>query len=283
MLLRRQYRYRARALVMGVVLAAALDSGAAANGPSAVKAVVVQEKDRTALILADASTTADREKRRTITVTEGTYREISRPPADKYQEREMIGLTSAAIIRPVKDKKLALALVAGKARPGRVSVHGGRPPVFNSSPVMLAATSGDAPVEWVVLADTLPSPGRAADKVTVQSGDPDPGWHYAVEMIYMPMASMTLRAALSMARLQTAFDSRESSADWEWSRIGMTIGLGLRPADGVAVDVDYARVMLGANPGQNPKDDPTSHTVTPSKIGGATEEDLISVSLSIQF
>lgn len=197
-----------------------------------------------------------------------------------------VRLTSATIIRPLKDKKFALALVVGATLQGPYDTHDAGPSIFKGSPSIFATASQDEAIQWVVVPGLKLTREESDANSAVKSGNPETAndeatLRYAVEMAFVPMASLAMRAALFGDREAEAFDSGDLSRSLEYSRIGVSIGLDFRPKEGVMLDIDFARVMHG---GESRQLSGAPSAFEPTETNrGFDAGDIVSANLSIQF
>ncbi len=290
MTLCRWNRHMALVFILGMTTIAALGSGAALAGPPAgVDASLqgdgtVPDEGGAPLILADASGTV--QGNRWSPWSPSIVAEMVRPPGEKDGATVATGLTSATIIRPLKDKQFALAFVVGTPTTSQSHTIGARPSVFKQAYSNIAAPYRSETIKWVVLVDMVLTGrgGSVREFMNIENTEgrhDETSWHYSVEMVFVPLASLAVRAALSVDPEEEVFDTGELTQVLERSRIGVSIGLDFRPKDGVSLDIDYAKVMNARDAFQSPWVAPASDPE--SYQGSSAGEDVISASLSIQF
>ncbi len=160
------------------------------------------------------------------------------------------GLASAAVIRPLKEKSLALALVVRSPVPGAPSAATFGGSVFKATSSLNASTSATDAFQWVVLTESWPNltPQSRPNSKTATDLDATldkDAWQYSMEVVYIPLASLSLHAAFSVAPEADSFDAVEPAGREPSSHVGVSIGLDYRPTERVVLDFDYARVMPG--------------------------------------
>ena len=273
MIARRFNPYRTFLFLLGMALTTAFWSGSVIADPNPVTPAAGQANStapaagKSPLVLADASDRAQSHGWTAPSIFGAG--QMLHPPSQPDDDGIVPGLSTAAIIRPIKDKEFALVFAMGT--PGQFTAPRADASVFNPS-----LNPGNEILQWVMMADMLPigpdSGYQNAMPLDPQGAAGDQGpWRYSMEMIFVPMASLLVHAGFSMAPDLSVVDSHEIKRALEHSQIGISIGLDFRPKDGVMLDVDYARVMIDTEAAQD------------SLLAPNDAEDRVRVSLTIQF